>query len=134
MSSDTLIKPTDFVYRDEHVSALVNSFFMGKNAGHVIVVPNEHFENIYNLPSAIGHRTFDVAQKIACAMKQAYACDGITTRNNNEPAGDQHAFHFHFHIFPRYNNDTFNNIMPADKRLANPEERAAYARKISTKL
>lgn len=98
-SSDTLMKPTDIVYKDDLVTAFINSFFVGKNAGHVIVVPNEHFESLYTLPVEYGHRIFDVAKKIALAMKDAYNCDGITTRQNNEPAGDQHAFHFHFHIF-----------------------------------
>jgi histidine triad (HIT) family protein len=133
-SDKTLVKPTDFVYRDELVSAFINSFFMGKNAGHVIVVPNEHYESIYTLPDEVGHRVFDVAKKIALAMKEAYDCDGITTRNNNEPAGDQHAFHYHFHVFPRYDNDGYNSVMPSDKRLAEPEERAEYAAKIKAVL
>jgi histidine triad (HIT) family protein len=133
-SDKTLIKTTDFVYRDELVSAFINTFFMGKNAGHVIVVPNDHFENIYTLPASQGHRIFDVAQKVALAMKAAYQCDGVTTRSNNEPAGDQHAFHFHFHVFPRYTDDGYNSVLPSDKRLAKPNERAAYAEKIRTPL
>lgn len=133
-SPKTLVKPSDFVYKDELVSAFINSFFMGKNAGHVIIVPNEHFESIYTLPAEQGHRIFDVAQRIALAMKEAYQCDGITTRNNNEPAGDQHAFHFHFHVFPRYNNDGYNTVQPSEKRLAEPEERAGYAKKIKKAL
>jgi len=67
-------------------------------------------------------------------MKKVYQCDGITTRNNNEPAGDQHAFHYHFHVFPRYNDDGYNTFQPSDKRLAETEERAEYARKIKTAL
>lgn len=115
------------VYQDELVTAFINSFFVGVNSGHVIVVPNEHFENIYTLRSEYGHRVFDVAQRIALVMKEAYQCDGITTRQNNEPAGDQHAFHYHFHIFPRYNGDGFNAVQPCEKRLAEPEERAGWA-------
>lgn len=129
-SPKTLIKPTDIVYKDNLVTAFINSFFMGKNTGHVIVVPNEHFESLYTLPSEYGHRVFDIAKKVAIAMKEAYNCDGITTRQNNEPAGDQHAFHFHFHIFPRYDNDGYNTVQPSDKRLAEPEERAEYAKKL----
>lgn len=133
-SPKTLIKPTDFVYRDELVSAFINSFFMGKNAGHVIIVPNKHYENIYTLPTEESHRIFDVAKKIALAMKEAYSCEGITARNNNEPAGDQHAFHFHFHVFPRYENDGYNSVAPSDERLAEAEERADYAEKIKSTL
>ncbi len=133
-SAKTLMRPSDLVYKDELVSAFINSFFVGKNSGHVIVVPNEHYETIYTLPTELGHRIFDVAQKIALAMKEAYQCDGITTRNNNEPAGDQHAFHFHFHVFPRYKDDGYNTIPPSDKRLAEPTERAGYAVKIKAAL
>jgi histidine triad (HIT) family protein len=133
-SSATLMRMTDVVYKDELVTAFINSFFVGKNAGHVIVVPNEHYESIYTLPSDVGHRVFEVAKKIALAMKEVYKCDGITTRQNNEPAGDQHAFHYHFHIFPRYVDDNFNAVQPSEKRLADPTERKGYAQRLRTRL
>lgn len=133
-SADTLMKPTDIVYKDELVTAFINSFFINKNSGHVIVVPNRHFESIYTLPTKYGHRVFDITQKISLAMKEVYKCDGITTRQNNEPAGDQHAFHFHFHIFPRYIDDGYNSAQPSEKRLANTEERAKYAVQLRTAL
>jgi len=130
-SPDTLIRASDFVYDDDVVAALINTFFMGKkNAGHVIVVPKEHFESVYTLPDEVGHRIFDVSKKIAIAMKQAYKCDGIKLIQNNEPAADQHAFHYHLHIFPRYKGDGFNGLLPSQKRLAEPEERAGYAKKL----
>lgn len=129
-SPDTLMKASDIVYKDDLVTVFINSFFIGKNAGHVIVVPNRHYESIYDLPQKYGHRVFDVSKKMAIALKKAYNCDGITTRQNNEPAGDQHAFHFHFHVFPRYDNDDFNNQIPSHKRLAEPAERAEYAAKL----
>ena len=133
-NSDTLMKPTDIIYKDELITGFINSFFVGKNAGHVILVPNKHFENIYTLPAKYGYRIFDVAQKIALAMKKVYQCDGITTRQNNEPAGDQHAFHFHFHIFPRYNDDGYDAVQPSEKRLADPAERKEYAEKLKATL
>jgi histidine triad (HIT) family protein len=133
-SPDTLIKSTDFVYDDNLVTAFVNTFFMGKNAGHVIVVPKQHFESVYTLPSEIGHRVFDVSKKIALAMKGAYKCNGITMRQNNDPSGDQHAFHYHLHVFPRYKDDEYNSVLPSDKRLAEPEERSGYAEKIKAVL
>lgn len=133
-SPDTLITSTDFVYKDDLVVALINSFFTGKNVGHVIVVPKKHFENIYDLPVEYGHRVFDVSQKIALAMKSAYKCDGITIRQFNEPASDQHAFHYHLHVFPRYDNDGFNEVSPSDKRLAESDERKQYADRIKAVL
>ncbi len=133
-SSETLIRPSDVVFRDELVTVLINSFFMGQSAGHAIVVPNQHFENLYDLPPEYGYRIFDVTKMMAKILKEAYNCDGITIRQNSEPAGDQHAFHFHQHIFPRYNGDDFNSQLPEDKRLAEPDERAEYAEKLKKHL
>jgi histidine triad (HIT) family protein len=130
----TLMKPTDIVYSDDMLTAFINSFFMGKNAGHVIVVPNVHYENIYDLPSEACHYIFDLAQRMATAIKRTYRADGITIKQNNERAGDQHAFHYHLHIFPRYDDDGFNEILPEQKRLADPEERADYATKLKAGL
>lgn len=130
-SDDTLMRSGDIVFQDDMVTVFINSFFVGKNAGHVIVVPNEHFESIYDLPVDYGHRIFDVARTASRALKEAYQCDGITIRQNNEPAGDQHAFHFHLHVFPRYINDGYNAVQPEDKRLADQSERAEYAQKLA---
>ncbi len=129
------MKRTDVVYTDELVTVFVNSFFSGhNNDGFAIVVPNEHFENLYTLSTECGHRIFEVAQKVAIAMKRAYGCDGITTRQNNEPEGDQHAFHFHFHVWPRYKDDGYNMLKPEQKHLAAPELRASYAQKLRDAL
>lgn len=129
-TDQTLIKQTDLVFQDELVKVWVNSFWIGKNKGHLIVVPNQHFESIYDLPQKIGSRIFSVSKIMAIAIKNIYQCDGITFRQNNEPAGDQHAFHYHLHIFPRYHNDQFNQRLADEKKLADPSERKKYAVKL----
>ena len=66
-------------------------------------------------------------------MKESCGCDGITTLQNNEPAGGQHAFHYHFHIFPRYDDDALHaNMM--NKQLADPAKRKEYADKLRSKI
>lgn len=129
-NDDTLLRQADLVYKDDLVSAFINSFWIDTSKGHVIVVPNQHFENLYDTPSEVGHRIFEVTKKISLAMKQSYGCDGVTTRQNNEPAGDQHAFHYHQHIYPRYIGDSFNVNMTQKSILSTPEERVEYAKKI----
>ncbi|MGH7203886.1 MAG: HIT family protein [Candidatus Levyibacteriota bacterium] len=132
-NDNTLIRQSDIVYRDNLVTAFISSFFIGNNPGHVIIVPNQHFENIYDLPTMYAHRTSEVAQKIALALKKAYPTEGITTLQNNEPIGNQHAFHYHFHVFPRYTNDQLHENM-ADKKTSTPEERKPYADKVKAAL
>ena len=133
-SDQTHLKQADLVFRDELVSAWINSFWIGENKGHVIIVPNEHFESLYDLPVIVGHRIFEVSKKISVALKDAYHCDGITLRQNNEPAGDQHAFHYHLHVFPRYNNDNFNKNCSEKSRLSEPSERIKFAEKLKKSL
>jgi histidine triad (HIT) family protein len=133
-SEDTLLRQADLVYRDNLVSVYINSFWIDTAKGHVIVVPNDHYENLYDLLPEVGHRIFDVSQKIAHTMKKAYKCDGITLRQNNEPAGNQHAFHYHLHIFPRYDGDLYNENMTKKSILSKPEDRIEYVAKLKAEL
>lgn len=133
-SEATLLKQADLVLRDDLVSVWVNSFWIKGNEGHIIIVPNEHFENIYDLSDRVGHRIFEISKLMSKAIKNAYGCDGITLRQNNEPAGDQHAFHYHLHIFPRYMNDNFNQELTKKSYLSNPEKRLQYVEKLKKYL
>lgn len=125
----TLLRKSDLIYKDNIVSVFMNSFFIKGNEGHIIIVPNEHFEHLYDLSEEAGHRIIDCVKRYSIILKQAYKCDGITIQQNNEPAGGQHAFHYHLHIFPRYANDSFY-INIKNKINTIPEERAAYVKKI----
>jgi histidine triad (HIT) family protein len=93
------------VFRDKFITAFISGKWWRSNPGHVIIIPNEHIENIYDLPEEIGHKIFDFSKKVARALKETYKCDGVSTRQHNEPAGDQDVWHYHLHIFPRYRGD-----------------------------
>ncbi len=118
--------------RDNLVTAFISSFFKAKIKGHVITVPNKHFENIYELPDELGARIYEVSKKMAITLKEVYRCEGVTILQNNEPASDQHAFHYHLHVLPRYKDDDFRNDVT--KITTTPEERKPYADKIKAFL
>jgi histidine triad (HIT) family protein len=126
--SPTLVHDGDVVARTELVVAAICPYFRGENRGHVIVVPTEHYENLYVMPAPYLHACVDMAQAVALAMKKAYAAAGITLRQNNEPAGGQTAFHFHLHVFPRYPDDGFDDNPP--EYAAEPAERARWAQRL----
>lgn len=130
----TLLMQADRVLRDDVVSAFINSFWVGRNEGHVIVVPNNHYEHLYELPDDVAMHIMVVAKRVALALKAAYGCDGITVRQNNEPASEQHAFHYHLHLFPRYDRDDFNQRAIERARLSDPQERLKYAEKLRAAL
>jgi histidine triad (HIT) family protein len=95
----------DFIFQNDHISAFMSLQDAPKNLGHVLVVPNEHYENIFDLPVSIAAKIHEYSRAVAIAMKSAYHCDGISIRQHNEPAGGQDVWHYHVHIIPRYNGD-----------------------------
>lgn len=121
----------DIVYRDEFVTAWVSSHWWTHNPGHVIIVPNRHYENIYDLPIEYATEIHRVARQVALAFKEAYSCDGTSTRQHNEPAGYQEVWHYHFHVFPRYLND---NLYLEQRHAIPPEQRRPYAEKLKAIL
>ncbi len=129
----TLITQNDIVYRDDRVMVFVASFFIGRNDGHLLVTPTQHFENMYDMPDEVGTRIFSVAREMSGIMTQAYGCTGVTTLQNNGPDAGQHAFHYHLHLFPRYKDDRIYDFM-ANKRSTTSEERASWVAKIKASL
>lgn len=79
----------DIVRRTEDAFALIAPRWKPNNLGHVLVVTRSHYENLYDLPPKAGHAVHDLAREIAIAMKATYGCDGVSTRQHNEPAGNQ---------------------------------------------
>jgi histidine triad (HIT) family protein len=122
-----LTNQCDIVYKDEFVTAFISAGFWNKNKGHVIIIPNKHFENIYDLPSEYSYRIHDLEKEIALAFKNVYKCDGVSSRQHNEPSGNQDVWHYHLHIFPRYQDD---NLYKTSRELSDLTERVEYARKL----
>jgi histidine triad (HIT) family protein len=94
-----------FVYHDSLVSILVPTRHYANIKGNVLVVPNQHHENIFDIDCSLGTPLLEATQRVAFAMKRHFRCDGVSTRQHNEPAGYQDVWHFHIHVFPRYHND-----------------------------
>ena len=114
----------DIIYHDDLVTALVPLHHFAKIKGNVLVIPNTHYENIFDIDYHIGAELLRVIQRIAYAMKSTYNCDGISTRQHNEPAGYQDVWHYHVHVFPRYTGD---NFYAGNKEQYDPEERFHHA-------
>lgn len=75
------------------------------NHGALLVIPIEHHENLYVMPDGLGGPMQRAARRAALALKAAYGCEGVSTRQHNEPSGNQDVWHYHVHVFPRYEDD-----------------------------
>ena len=70
-------------------------------------------------------------KRIANALKKVYKCDGVSSRQHNEPAGNQDVWHYHLHVFPRYVDD---NLYGSPKLSTKAEERVYYAKRLGEYL
>ena len=73
--------------------------------GHALILPKEHYANLYELPEDMAAEALKLAQKVALKMKDRLQCDGVNIVQNNEEAAGQTVFHFHMHVIPRYKED-----------------------------
>jgi len=122
-------KQTDKIFQNEHVTAFLAARMIPNNPGHVLIIPNEHFENIYDLPVTLALEIQVLGKAVALAMKAAYACDGVTLRQHNEPSGGQHIWHYHLHVIPRYEDDGYDH---SRKQTFLPDQRAFYVEKLQS--
>ena len=97
--------PVEIVHRTDEVVVAVNPRWWPRNPGGCLVVPVEHHENLYDLPVELARPIHEAARATALAMKAAFGCDGVSTRQHNEPAGNQDVWHYHLHVFPRWEGD-----------------------------
>jgi histidine triad (HIT) family protein len=122
-------KQTDVVLRDPLVTAFVASEWWPANAGHVLVVPTGHYENVYAIPDDVLAAVQIVGKRIALAIRSTYGCDGTSFRQHNEPAGNQDVWHYHLHVFPRYVDDDLYRRRKV-RGPVTPAERLPYAQKL----
>jgi histidine triad (HIT) family protein len=92
--------PCHKVYEDDVALAFMD--VMPQADGHVLVLPKRPARNILDADPVLLGQLMTRVQKIARAVKEALAADGITILQYNEPAGGQTVFHLHVHIVPRW--------------------------------
>lgn len=73
--------------------------------GHALILPKEHYANIYEMPEELLGKAMILAKKMATVMTKALDCDGFNIVQNNGEAAGQTVFHFHMHLIPRYKGD-----------------------------
>ena len=117
----------DVVFRGDGATAFVSAKWWAAAPGHVIVIPHAHAENLYDLSHADAAAVHAAARRVALALRSAVAaCAGVSTRQHNEPAGNQDVWHYHLHVFPRFSGDRLYE-RHLETRIASPGERAERA-------
>ena len=94
---------TNVIYEDDDFTVILDAG--PANRGHSLIIPKEHYANIYEIPGDTAGKAFILAKKLAAHMTDKLKCDGFNIVQNNGEAAGQTVFHFHMHLIPRFKGD-----------------------------
>ena len=95
--------PSNTIYEDDSFRVILDLGPATK--GHALVLPKNHYADLFEIPEDVLADAAQVAKKVAGTMKEKLSCDGLNLVQNNGEAAGQTVMHFHLHIIPRYKND-----------------------------
>ena len=97
---------TNSIYEDEDFNVILDAGPATK--GHALILPKEHYANIYEMPEDLLAKGMILAKKQAVHMTEKLGCDGFNIVQNNGETAGQTVFHYHLHLIPRYADDGQN--------------------------
>jgi histidine triad (HIT) family protein len=106
------------VFQDE-----ISTAFLDKRPlflGHCLLVPNEHYATLSELPSRLIGPYFTNAKLLAAAIEKALQADGSFLAINNKIS--QSVPHLHVHIVPRRSGDGLRGFFYPRQSYSSPEE------------
>lgn len=111
--------PTATLYEDEDFRVILDANPASK--GHALIIPKEHYANLYELEDSLAGKAMILAKKMIVKMTDVLGCDGYNLVQNNGECAGQTVFHFHLHLIPRYKDDgvglgwKLNELTEADR-------------------
>ena len=79
--------------------------------GHTLIVPKSHCLDTEELDKEIRLDVMNAVVVLSTAIKKLYNPDGISVMQNGGYFNDVN--HYHMHVFPRYKDDGFSWVEPA---------------------
>lgn len=98
------------IYEDEEVIAFLD--VQPLHRGHVLVLPKEHYKNLFYVPEELAARTFATARRILPGLREATGSRAINLFSPNGADGGQDVFHFHLHLIPVPEGEPFPLQLP----------------------
>ncbi len=96
--------PSATLYEDDDFRIILDIEPASK--GHALILPKEHYANLYELDDKVAEKVLVLAKKIVTKLTDVLGCDGYNIVQNNGTAAGQSVFHYHMHLIPRYEGDT----------------------------
>lgn len=103
--------PTNTIYEDEEFRVIMDNAPATK--GHALVLPKNHYADIYEIEPEVLGRAIQVGQKVIKHATKVLGCEGYNLLQNNGEVAGQTIFHFHLHLIPRYADMDNSQILKA---------------------
>jgi histidine triad (HIT) family protein len=100
--------------------------------GHCLVIPKAHYATIFDIAPEAAAAASRAAAKLARAVQQALAPDGMNLLQANGPGAAQSVGHVHWHVLPRRNGDGL--AMNWQPKPGDPTRIKAIAERIRARL
>lgn len=113
------------VCEDEHTLAFLD--IDPVHAGHVLIVPKVHYDNIEATPAAELGAVMATVKKVGALFKNRLGITGYNVGENNNLVAGQIVPHLHFHVIPRYEGD---GLQPWPKQGYKKGEAEAVLKKL----
>ncbi len=98
------------IHEDDEIIAFLD--IQPLYAGHVLVVPKQHYKNLFYVPEDLAARTFATARRILPGLRKATGCRAVNLFSPNGAHGGQDVFHFHLHLIPVPEGEPFPLQLP----------------------
>jgi len=114
--------PSYKLYEDKKTLAFLD--IRPVNAGHTLVVPKNHSNNIFDIDPKDWAAVAEVVRRLAAAIEKGVGADGVNIAMNNREHAGQIVHHPHVHIIPRFKGDGLK-LMPQREYKENEAELTA---------
>lgn len=112
--------PTNSIYEDDMFRVILDAAPASK--GHALIIPKEHYANIYEIDTEAAGEAMKLAKKMVAHMTEKLKCDGFNLLQNNGEIAGQTVFHFHLHLVPRYKDMKNDDILRWNHETYTEEE------------
>jgi histidine triad (HIT) family protein len=123
--------PSTKLFEDDRTLAFMDIAPLSK--GHLLVIPKEHFETIFEIPTEVYGHLHSVSCTLAKAVKAELNPEGLNVMQLNGKAGNQVVPHVHLHLVPRWEGDGLT-ICAWEPVMGNKDEIAAICEGIKARL
>lgn len=95
--------PTNSIYEDDTFNVILDA--SPANKGHALILPKEHYADVFEVDEETLGKAMKLAKKIAIKQTKELGCDGVNIIQNNKEAAGQSVLHYHLHVIPRFKGD-----------------------------